>query len=959
MTSLVNTLRKQVDIPIWEWLRFSPIASAVPSATCCANNSLYNQTHGRYLYFLITAANFWRYDTWSDTYEQLQTPPIAPATWADIEFDQTQAIEGLVLAATSNTITIPAYSSKALLGYDIKIIGGTGMGQRKLITDVAEPMTFDTGVVTGVNNVLGSLTITDSTKAWTVNQWAGYQVRISYGTGIGQVRLILYNSATVLTLGDSTLSAQNVWCNPNITSPAIVATAGSQSIYTIEASVVTVDSNWLTTPDITSQYRVESGVISLASSAVAQPFYTAQYYNIVSDTWYIKTAVTLNLPGVASDGSLDHSGSAATVWARGTSSAVGTTTTLIDSTHTWAINQFVGNQVYFFSGTGEGQIAKIASNTATTLTFAAVTTAPDTTTNYVIEGYDCGTVTTGSASSIIDSSKAWPVNRFANFMVKILFGTGKGQFTQIASNTATTLTLVKSFSVATDTTSVYTIIPDGEKTYCMAGGAAGAMIYNYSDDLPTFGRWQDSGIACNAVVLYSSLRPIGIASATHATTTATITTSFPHCLKVGMSVTVKGMTDSNYNTTATILTVPSTTSFTYTMAGTPAADTLAGSQSTSTLCDETKAWTVNQWAGYICYSTVSAVTAATGLATGQAFQIASNTATTLTFVTTGTAPITGVSRYIITPRLSPGMLDNGLATGTQSTVLITDTNKSGTFTGSMSSGSTTLTVSTAPAGYLSSGGITSITGTSIPAGAVIINQLTSTATGGVLGSTGTYQLSMASTAVISAATISYAWVVNGLAGRKVKIIAGPGQGTTSEVSITSNTANALTVGTLGTSATTAASSYIIFQQTARGTGIDLQGIFGLSTPTGYPGSSPNSGKYWVIARGGGAVGFDRLDITTDTFYAMPTTPQTETLSTGSMYAYDGQNRIYFTKEATQRMYYIDLNTNTIHGAGMYPYAAPAALLGNRMEIFSTMDGLRYLWINRETNLENFRQLLFY
>ena len=30
---------------------------------------------------------------------------------------------------------------------------------------------------------------------------------------------MLYNSATVLTLGDSTLSAQNVWCNPNITNP--------------------------------------------------------------------------------------------------------------------------------------------------------------------------------------------------------------------------------------------------------------------------------------------------------------------------------------------------------------------------------------------------------------------------------------------------------------------------------------------------------------------------------------------------------------------------------------------------------------------------------------------------------------------------------------------------------------------------------------------------------------------
>ena len=958
MTSLVNSLRRQVDLPVWEWLRFSPIASAVPSCSCSANNSQYNQTHGRYIYFLITAANFWRYDTWTDTFEQLSTPPIAPATWADIEFDQTQGIEGLVLTATSTTITMPAYSSKALQGYDIKIIGGTGFGQRRIITDVSEPITYDMGVVTGVSNVLGSFTITDSTKAWAINQWAGYQVRIGAGTGIGQVRRILYNSATVLTLGDSTISAHNIWANPNITSPAIVSTAGSQSIYVIEASLVTVDSPWLVTPDTTSQYRVESGVLSLASSAATQPFYTAQYYDIVSDTWYIKTAATLNLPGAATDGTLDHSGSAATVWARGTSTAIGTTTTLIDSTKSWTVNQFAGNYVYMFSGTGEGQLSKISANTSTILTFTAVTTAPDTTTNYVVEGYDCGTVTTASSSAIIDSSKSWPVNRFANFMVKVLSGTGKGQLMQIASNTATSLTLVKALTTATDTTSTYVIIPDGDKTYCMAGGSAGVMLYNYADDLSTFGRWQDSGIACNAAVIYSSCRPVGIASATHSTTTATITTSFPHCLKVGMSVTVKGMTDSNYNTTATILTVPSTTSFTYTMAGTPAADTLAGAQSTSTLCDETKTWTVNQWAGYMCYMTVSAITAATGLATGQVLQIASNTANTLTFVAAGTAPITGVSKYIITPRTTPGMLDNGLATGTQSTTLITDTNKSGTFTGSMSSGSTTLTVSTAPAGYLAPG-VTAISGTSIPTGTIILKQLTSTATNGALGGVGTYQLSMSATAAISAASITYGWGVNRLAGHKVKIIGGSGQGTTSEVTITSNTSNALTVGTLGTVAVTGASSYVIFQQPARGTGINLQGSFGLSTANGFPGSSPDAGKFWFVARGGGLYGFDKLDITTDTFYSMPTTPQTETLSTGSMYAYDGQNRIYFTKEATQRMYYLDLNTNTIHGAGMYPYAAPTALLGNRMEIFSTNDGLKYLFINRETNLENFRQLLFY
>jgi hypothetical protein len=115
----------------------------------------------------------------------------------------------------------------------------------------------------------------------------------------------------------------------------------------------------------------------------------------------------------------------------------------------------------------------------------------------------------------------------------------------------------------------------------------------------------------------------------------------------------------------------------------------------------------------------------------------------------------------------------------------------------------------------------------------------------------------------------------------------------------------------------------------------------------------------VVARGGAAFGFDRLNLSTDSWDNMTITPQIETLTTGSMYAYDGRNRIYFTKEATLRCYFLDLDTNTLHGAGIYPYIAGTAILGNRMEVFTTPDGLKYLWLNRHSNTECFRCLLFY
>jgi hypothetical protein len=866
--------------------------------------------------------------------------------------------EGLVLGATSTTLTIPAYSGQALKSFDIRIVGGTGMGQRRTVSAVAEPVTADTGVPTAVNNVLGAITITDTTKNWVVNQWAGYQVRISFGAGVGQVRRIISNTATVLTLGDIGCSGMNNFCNPGITSPAISAVAGTQSIYTIESSVVTVDNAWSVTPDITSVFRVESGMIVLASSTATTPFYTLQYYDILSDTWYIRTANTLNVALAGSDGTIERCAENSTLWDRGSASAGSTSTTLVDLTKNWTPNQWAGYWVRIFSGTGEGQLRQIVSNTQTGLTWSVAGTAPDTTSDYLIDGFDSGTATSGSTTTIVDTAKNWAVNRWANYMVRMTWGTGKGQLVQIASNTATTLTFVRPVPVSPDSTTTYSLQGDVDKIYLAIQANAATLIHNNDCDIASYGRMYDQGIASNAVVIYGSgispYKPIAIASATHAATTATITTAISHCLKVGMTITVKGMTDANFNTTATILTVPSATTFTYTMAGTPSADTLAGTQSTTTLTDSSKNWTVNQWAGYMVYMTTTAVTAATGLATGQALQIASNTATTLTFVA-GTAPINGVSRYVITPRSVIGAMDHGIATGTQSTVLLTDTNKTTAFTGSVPNGSTILTVSTTPAGILSPG--MSVTGTSIPTGTVIVNQLTSTMPNGSPGGQGTYTLSAAATALISGASITPGWVVNAYAGRKCKIIGSTGQ--SQESTITANTANTLTLTTLTTAPVTLVSSYVILEPSVRGAGIAMNWVPGLSSPAGQTLAQGNAGKFLVIPRGGGVVGFDKLDITTDHWNLMPITPQLETLTTGSMYSYDGGDRIYFTKDVTNRCYYLDVNTNTVHAAGLFPYSVGSAIVGNRMEIFTTAYGLKFLWLNRHANLECFRQLLFY
>lgn len=81
-----------------------------------------------------------------------------------------------------------------------------------------------------------NLTLTDSGKTWGVNAWAGYTVRITGGTGSGQVKQINSNTATVLTVAGnwktnpSTDSTYTIyWGMPATTG---TATAGSTTTLT-------------------------------------------------------------------------------------------------------------------------------------------------------------------------------------------------------------------------------------------------------------------------------------------------------------------------------------------------------------------------------------------------------------------------------------------------------------------------------------------------------------------------------------------------------------------------------------------------------------------------------------------------------------------------------------------------------------------------------------------------------
>lgn len=357
MAVTVN-LKKQVDLPVWEWLRFAPATTAANSAMVMGD-----APGERYIYYLNGAA-FYRYDTISDTWSTLASPNVAAVTGAALRVSNNGGFRGRVLGAGASTLTIPGLRGNGLSGYQIRISHGKGAGQVRTITGITDATVWDTGLVTAA----GASSLTDSTKKWAINQWAGYQVAIKYGTGATQYRKILYNDQTNLYVADPNYQQIDPWNNTGFSAVAPyalpVATAGSQATYSIESSMVTVDSPWATQPDTTSRFNVLSGSVWFLSSAAATPFYTLQAYDIASDTWYTRTAIQGLLPAaLGTDFTLERLSNGGGSYMSATASA-GTPRTLTSPTPLIP-DRYTNYQLRITGGTGMGQRRRITGNNAT------------------------------------------------------------------------------------------------------------------------------------------------------------------------------------------------------------------------------------------------------------------------------------------------------------------------------------------------------------------------------------------------------------------------------------------------------------------------------------------------------------------------------------------------------------------------------------------------------------------
>jgi len=134
----------------------------------------------------------------------------------------------------------------------------------------------------------------------------------------------------------------------------------------------------------------------------------------------------------------------------------GSTTTLVDSSKNWPVNQWAGYLFKIETGTGygSGRIA-IISNTANTLTYATQSFTPDDTSKYEIAD-TWGLPVSGAASTLTETTtKNWTVNQWAGKRLRVVGGTLNSTEVTIISNTATALTL--------------TGTPDATSAYCILG----------------------------------------------------------------------------------------------------------------------------------------------------------------------------------------------------------------------------------------------------------------------------------------------------------------------------------------------------------------------------------------------------------------------------------------------------------------------------------------------------------
>jgi hypothetical protein len=909
--ALVNKLRKIVDQPVWEWMRYSPFASAATNTLITPPVTDTGSQHYRYVYG-TNSTDFWRYDTYSDAWSYFGSLlPNAPVSTVGGTWKSDDRHPGNMLSGTGSIATGSFVNEHAVVGNKIKIIAGTGMGQVRTIVSASAPVDVEYLTLTGYTNSGTSVgAITDSSKKWIVNQWRNYQVLVYLGTSQQYViRKILFNNNDTLFFANAEWhvidphQAYNMVWDANAITPSTAY--GSRAV--IQYNTITVDTPWSGSLDKTSKYEVQTGVLHSIQNISTNGFFLHYWYDPIYANWFTGHALTTVLP----------------TYTAGTELAI------------------------------EGIDSKYTPIFVT------------------------GSITSATTRSVTDSTLTLVPNQWNNYRFKNLTD---GQEKHIISNDTNTFYFKGDWDLPMSASNRFQIVHDDDKMY-MNGGAFSTMAqYSLRNNSWYPSQRFDDGVVNTAYVRQSQSfeMQIPITSITRTGQVATVTTITGHPFVNGDKIFISGAlgADSQYyngfftvtssyplSTALTSTTQP--TAFTYWMSSTPVSNAVLNSHTTLQVFDTSKNWKDNEWSGSIFQVFSSSPTAPTT----QYRKIISNTSQSVTFdLALGTGVTSGVWGYNILNSASFGASYGLDTTGTSSYF----------FSGS--------TISGAPYVFISSSFSESIT--KIPLGAPITGSgigansfyrswviepnaplfitmslsVNATATNNNLVFTGSLDLTRGHGIATGGSTTTLidttkSWPTNFWAGARLRFLAGTNAG--AEYSITANTTNTLTYGLAVAPDTSSVYSIIPIQPRAAGS--DMKWVYGLGSSSLH--NVKEAGKYLYCFEANGTMRFQKYNIASmvyETPFITPFNHMTgENLTTGTMYAYDGNNRIYIQPNGSARIIYIDTDQDVSEVSGQIAAGMSTVRQGRRFWVKQTEDGLKYMYIMRHNDTPWWRQLIFW
>ena len=946
---------------LWQQMEPAPVASSALSALTTSEDGL-----DRFIYY-ISGAAFYRYDTYGNAWQKLAPPPLAPTVFASMRFSKFSGSFGRIITATASGARIPGVAAGVYTGYKIRIMSGKGAGQVRTITACPEPVVYDQGVATAAT----ALIIGDSTKRWRYNQWDGYQVRLTYSSGVTQVRKILYSDNNTVYVSDVNYAPIDPFNNAPFSSiPGV--TAGSQTHFVIEATDVTVDVPWTIVPDGTSRFKIESGGVWLLTSNISSPFASLQYYDIAADYWVTKTVPPgFFMAAFGTDGSLERTGEIGGIYKAGTATAA-TTYTLSDSAQTMTKGQYANFRIRITGGKGVGQTRRVLTNGVNYFEVPlGWDTVPDTTSTYEViadkdKMYIAGNAQTFLLQYDVNSDLIIQGSKYDDGIANVMAARYPGVDTPTIAITsgARSVSGISTFTIAVAGTGY--VVGD---ILTLATGVAGKVMVesvNAAGGVLT-ATLVRPGVSYSGTPTCTTTPLAGLGTGCTITVTGVATychieTAINHRFQIGDFVILSG--DPLYAGQVQVVGVDlgGGALLGFDIATSAVGNmTASGTLSPTLLVDSTKNWVPGEHVGKMVQCHLTGI--ASGTVTPRV--ITANTATTLSFPTITTAPVNGTGRYIITDQAALGRDDqfkradkgsSGFATGGSTTTLIDSTKNWGV--NQWANAKLRIKAGTGRDAYVT---VTSNTATTLtyPAYAVVpyVSGFTPDATTSyyIQDSYGVVTLGGTTTTITDT---TKNWTLNQWAGKRVRVTGGTGFNQVAvcanEILIVSNTATVLTFTTLAGFSTGTDTSYTIVGIAPRSTGIELLWACG--------GSS--GGQYMYCARGGGLSYFDRYDVVGEEWdYPLFLAPQTDTLTSGAYYAYDGKDKIYFSPAVAaglvQYVYYFDIRDGKVVCFGSVPNTQSTNVVGNRMEIVTSPWGISYLYHMRNTAAEMYRAQIFF